>query len=184
METEPSPAQLQSPRYIRFGAFEIDQNRQQISRNGTRLKVPDKVYQVLLFLMSKPRELVTRGQLKQALWPSDDYGNLNGSINTAVNKLRQVLGDSAEQPTYVETVPRKGYIFLMVPEYSSEPCPKVPPAETDGTLQGPTESRLSKRSSYSGRSLTFGVVALLVGILVGAVVVILWNFQVVRGFSH
>src|SRR6267142_1842903 len=103
---------LSSGRYIHFGPFQIDQQRQEVTRNGSRLKLQGKVYQVLLTLLEKPGEVVTREELRIRLWPADTHVNYDANVNTTVNKLRQALGDSSDKPLYIETIPRKGYCLL------------------------------------------------------------------------
>src|SRR5215471_15900832 len=125
METGTNAELIQNPRYIRFGSFQIDQQRQQVFRNGARLKLQGKVYQVLLALIAKHGQVVTRDELKHALWPSDTHVNFDANVNTTVNKLRQILGDSTEKPVFIETIPRKGYSFLLEPEFAAQPFPQT-----------------------------------------------------------
>src|SRR5947207_8158990 len=110
---------LSSGRYVSFGPFRIDQQRQEVSRNGSRLKLQGKVYQILLTLLEKPGEVVTREELRMRLWPADTHVNYDANVNTTVNKLRIALGDSSDKPLYVETIPRKGYSLLVQPEISN-----------------------------------------------------------------
>ncbi|SRR5713101_7008037 len=112
---------LSSRRYIRFGPFQIDQQRQEVTRSGSRLKLQGKVYQILLILLERPGEVVTREELRSRLWPADTHVNYDANVNTAVNKLRQALGDSSDNPLYIETIPRKGYCLLAQPEISDRP---------------------------------------------------------------
>src|SRR5215813_9765749 len=107
-------------RYIRFGPFQVDQHRQEVTRNGIRLKLQGKVYQVLLALIEKQGEVVTREELRLRLWPADTHVNYDANVNTTVNKLRQALGDSSDKPLYIETIPRKGYSLLVQPEISNK----------------------------------------------------------------
>src|SRR5436190_18231028 len=120
--TIPGPSLLSSGRYIHFGPFRIDQQRQEVTRNGSRLKLQGKVYQVLLTLLEKPGEVVTREELRTRLWPADTHVNYDANVNTTVNKLRQALGDSSDQPLYIETVPRRGYCLVVQPECSDLPA--------------------------------------------------------------
>src|SRR2546423_9310394 len=112
---------LSSGRYVSFGPFRIDQQRQEVSRNGSRLKLQGKVYQILLTLLEKPGEVVTREELRMRLWPADTHVNYDANVNTTVNKLRQALGDSSDKPLYVETIPRKGYCLVVQPEFTDVP---------------------------------------------------------------
>src|SRR5207302_2162377 len=112
---------LSSGRYVSFGPFRIDQQRQEVSRDGSRLKLQGKVYQILLTLLEKPGEVVTREELRLRLWPADTHVNYDANVNTTVNKLRQALGDSSEKPLYIETIPRKGYCLIVQPEFAEAP---------------------------------------------------------------
>jgi DNA-binding winged helix-turn-helix (wHTH) protein len=114
---------LSSPpaRYVRFGSYDLDLQRQELFRAGMRVPLPRKVFEVLLILIEKPGDVVTREALRTRLWPPDSHVNYNANVNTTVNKLRQVLGDSTNQPTFVETIPRRGYAFIARTEYSNQP---------------------------------------------------------------
>jgi DNA-binding winged helix-turn-helix (wHTH) protein len=108
-------------RYARFGGFDLDLQRQELFHGGARVPLPRKVLEVLLILIEKPGDIVTRGVLRSRLWPPDQSVNFDANVNTTVNKLRQVLGDSTNQPTFVETIPRRGYVFIARTEYSDQP---------------------------------------------------------------
>jgi DNA-binding winged helix-turn-helix (wHTH) protein len=163
----------QTQRYIRFGPFRVDQQRQQVYRNGARLRLQGKVYQVLLALLARAGQVVTREELKQ-LWPRSTYLNFDANVNTTVSKLRQILGDSADRPLYIETIPRKGYSFLFEPEFSTEPFPlglqnAVAP---EGTVLAADSENTAK---HSNRWVTFGVIALIAaGVLIGVGLATLW----------
>lgn len=107
-------------RYLCFGQFQVDLQREELFKDGSRVHVPAKVYQVLLALIEKPGEIVTRGNLRVRLWPGGTFVNYDANVNTTVNKLRLALGDSPEKPVYVETIPRQGYCFLGNVERKSE----------------------------------------------------------------
>src|SRR5271168_3120082 len=125
LEADGAPNSLQTTlataRYVRFGPLQVDQQRQEVTRGGVRLKLQGKLYQVLLALLEKPGEVVTREELRQRLWPAESHVNYDANVNTTVNKLRQALGDSSDHPVFIETIPRKGYCFLMYPELSDQP---------------------------------------------------------------
>jgi len=108
-------------RYVRFGTFQLDVKRQDLLKNGARLRLPGKVYQVLITLLERPGEVVTREELRARLWPSDTHVNFDANVNTTVNKLRQVLGDSNEESAYVQTIPRRGYSFISKVEFVEQP---------------------------------------------------------------
>ena len=96
----------------RFGAFEVNEAAGELRKGGTRIKLHAQPFQVLVLLLERPSELVTREEMRQRLWPQDTFVDFDHSLNTAVNKLRQALGDSAAQPRYIETVPGRGYRFI------------------------------------------------------------------------
>jgi DNA-binding winged helix-turn-helix (wHTH) protein len=168
---------LSSGRYIAFGPFRIDQQRQEVSRNGVRLKLQGKVYQVLITLLEKPGEVVTREELRTRLWPADTHVNYDANVNTTVNKLRQALGDSTDKPLYIETIPRKGYSLLVQPEISDKPLRShfIEAEPSSGSAQ--ESSRSSGRLSFSKSDLwvALGVIGLiLAGMLLGAGITRLW----------
>jgi DNA-binding winged helix-turn-helix (wHTH) protein len=175
--TSPERSPLSSGRYIHFGPFQIDQHRQEVARSGSKLKLQGKVYQVLLALIEKPGEVVTREELRMKLWPADTYVNYDANVNTTVNKLRHALGDSSDQPLYIETIPRKGYCFLMRPEISNKAesslIPRTPSKVSFAAeLQRPAGgSGLSKSDIW----IVIGVLGLiLAGMLLGAGITRLW----------
>src|SRR5712664_4256397 len=107
--------------YVCFGAFHLDLKKEELFKDGAPVKLQGKVYQALVALLQKPGEIVTREELRMQLWPSDTHVNYDANVNTTVNKLRQVLGDSPEQPAFVETIPRKGYSFVAKIEFADRP---------------------------------------------------------------
>src|SRR5258708_39975415 len=96
--------QTTTARYVRFGPFHIDQQRQQVFRDGTPLYLRGKVYQVLIVLLQRQGEVVTREELRQGLWPAEHL-NYEANTNTTVNKLRNALGESTNKLPYIETIP-------------------------------------------------------------------------------
>jgi DNA-binding winged helix-turn-helix (wHTH) protein/Tol biopolymer transport system component len=115
-------------RMRRFGAFELDVGTGELRKNGARVRLQEQPLRILQALLETPGEMVTREQLRDRLWPSDTFVDFERSLNAAVAKLRQALGDSAEQPLYVETVARKGYRFVAPVTASDTPPPATPPA--------------------------------------------------------
>ena len=108
----------------RFGGFEVDARSREVRHKGRRIRIQDNPLTVLLVLLERKGEVVTREELKQRLWPADTFVEADDGLNTAVRKLREVLGDSPENPIYVETIPRRGYRFI------GEVPPDQKPAET------------------------------------------------------
>ncbi len=99
-------------RLVRFGVFELDAHSGELRKSGVRLSVQDQPLQVLKLLLDRPGELVTREELRQQLWPSDTFVGFEHGLNAAVGRLRETLGDSAETPRFIETLPRRGYRFV------------------------------------------------------------------------
>ena len=97
---------------IRFGPFEADLTSQELRKQGMRLRVPGQSFQILKMLLDHPGECVTRDQMRQELWPSDTFVDFEHSLNAAVNRLREALGDDADKPCFIETLPRRGYRFI------------------------------------------------------------------------
>ena len=110
----------QNPR-IRFGAFEALLRSGELHKFGIRIKLQDQPFQVLVILLEHPGELVTREELQQKLWPADTFVDFDTSLNSAIKKLRDALADSAEEPRYIETVPRRGYRFIAQVEGTPKP---------------------------------------------------------------
>src|SRR5258705_8044053 len=139
-------------RYVRFGSFHLDLRKEELLKDGARVRLQNKVYQALLALLEKPGEVVTREALRMRLWPSDTHVNYDANVNTTVNKLRQVLGDSPDQPTFVDTIPRKGYSFVAKIEYLDQPVIRQAPRPGElspGTTPGTTfAEREQSRGSF------------------------------------
>jgi len=96
----------------RFGPFEADLQTQELRKQGRRLRLPGQSFQILKMLLERPGELVTREELRTALWPSDTFVDFEHGLHAGVNRLREALGDSADSPRLVETLPRRGYRFI------------------------------------------------------------------------
>ncbi len=97
---------------IRFAAFEVDPRAGELRKLGVKLKLQEQPFQVLAMLLEHPGEVVTREELQQRIWPADTLVDFENGLNKAINKLREALGDSAENPRFVETLPRHGYRFI------------------------------------------------------------------------
>src|SRR5438128_1611712 len=97
---------------IRFGAFEVDLRAGELRRKGLQVKLQEQPFQVLAMLLERVGEVVTREELQTKLWPADTIVDFDHGLNKAINKIRKALGDSAENPRFVETVARRGYRFI------------------------------------------------------------------------
>jgi DNA-binding winged helix-turn-helix (wHTH) protein len=165
-------------RYLRFGQFQVDLQRGELLKEGSRVHIQSKVFQVLLALIERPGEIVTRESLRARLWPDGTFVNYDANVNTTVNKLRLTLGDSPEKPMYVETIPRKGYCFLGNVERGNELL-KTPGGLTiaaagavDGLAAQQEASSIIARRIVRGRFAAlftngWGAAILLCGVLIG-----------------
>src|SRR6266436_1758083 len=104
--------QVGTSQVIRFATFEVDLQAQELRKGGLRLKLSGQPFQVLAILLEQPGSVVTREELQKRLWP-DTFVDVDHNLNTAINKIREVLGDSAENPRFVETLSRRGYRFMV-----------------------------------------------------------------------
>src|SRR5579864_2682928 len=111
-------------RIARFGVFEVDYSAGELRKSGFKLRLQGQPFQVLALLLERAGEVVTREELQQKLWPADTFVDFDHSLNTAINKVREALGDSASNPRFVETLARRGYRFIA-------------PIQNDATVSAP-----------------------------------------------
>src|SRR5437660_10031535 len=104
--------QPNNKRIARFGVFELDLNTGELRKGGVKLRLQGQPVQVLTLLLERAGDVVTREELREKLWASDTFVDFDHSLNTAINKVREALGDSASSPRYVETLARRGYRFI------------------------------------------------------------------------
>lgn len=97
---------------VRFGLFEADLAQGELRKNGAKVRLQEQPFQILALLLEKPGAIVGRDKLRQKLWPADTFVDFDHSLNTAINKIREALGDSATNPLFVETVAKRGYRFV------------------------------------------------------------------------
>jgi TolB-like protein/DNA-binding winged helix-turn-helix (wHTH) protein len=138
--TSPSP-----PRIVRFGVFEVDLTAGEVRKAGMRQKLAGQPFQVLQALLERPQEIVTREELRQRLWPDNTFVDYELALKKAVNRLREVLGDSADSPHFIETIPRRGYRFI-----GGMASPSLP-AESSEQHQAAAEASASTKSSRHDR---------------------------------
>src|SRR5712675_1143907 len=151
-----SPAALS--KILQFGVFEVDLKVCELRKHGLRLKLAEQPFQVLVVLLEKPGEIVTRDEMRNRLWPGDTFVDFDHGLNNAVMRLREVLGDSSDNPRFVETIPRRGYRFIahvdesfFMPSHGvhypvTEPLPVSPdapsvPSSTVAPESGPSNER-------------------------------------------
>jgi DNA-binding winged helix-turn-helix (wHTH) protein len=97
---------------IRFDDFELDLHSGELRKSGVKIKLQAQPFQILQALLERPGEVVTRDELQKRIWPSETFVDFEQGLNNAVQRIRQALGDMAETPRFVETLPRKGYRFI------------------------------------------------------------------------
>ncbi len=169
-------------RYLRFGQFQVDLQREELFKEGLRVRIPSKVFQVLMALIERPGEIVTRDALRARLWPGGTFVNYDANVNTTVNKLRLALGDSPDKPMYVETIPRQGYYFLGNVERSdgllkTSGLLTIAEPETEAT-PGERQTAASRFARVRNRRLAalfangWGAAILLSGVLLGVGIVL------------
>ena len=171
-------------RYLCFGRFHVDVKREEIFRDGSRVRVPAKVFQVLMALLEKPGDVVTREELRARLWPKGTFVNFDANVNTTVNKLRLLLGGLTGEPAYVETIPRQGYCFVGAverrnellkaaakPAASAEPGAASEDQNEKAAALGVTAMILPRMKGFWGSGWAAAV--LLCGVLIGMGIVLM-----------
>ncbi len=96
------------PRLIRFGVFEVDLRSGELRKHGLKIRLQEQPFEILTMLLEHPGEVGTREELRNKLWPEDTIVDFDNSLNTGINEIREALGDSADNPRFVETLPRRG----------------------------------------------------------------------------
>src|SRR6202795_4287278 len=104
--------EARSPTILRFGVFEVEVRAGELRKQGVRIKLQEQPFHVLDLLLHRPGKGVPREELPYKNWPADTFVDFDNSLNTAINKLREALGDSADNPRFIETLPRRGYRFI------------------------------------------------------------------------
>lgn len=129
-----SSASTPPERRARFGLYEANLSAGELSKNGVKLRLQEQPFQVLVLLLDRGGRVVTRDELRERLWPSDTFVDFDHSLNTAINKLRDILGDMASNPRFIETLPRRGYRFMAPVEWlEGAPEAVLPPTAATET---------------------------------------------------
>jgi DNA-binding winged helix-turn-helix (wHTH) protein/TolB-like protein len=153
---------------VRFGIFEADFRAGELRKAGVRVKLHDQPFQVLAMLLDRPGELVTRDEIRKRLWPGDTFVDFDHGLNNAVGRLREALGDSADTPRFIETLPRRGYRFIA-PANLLDFGPDQRAAASEALPE-----KLKNPAKFSGQKrktlVTVGVAVLAIAIAVTAVV--------------
>jgi DNA-binding winged helix-turn-helix (wHTH) protein/Tol biopolymer transport system component len=145
---------------VRFGAFEADLHSGEVRKSGSRIKLQEQPFKVLQILLEHPGALVTRDELQSRIWPAENFGDFDHAVNVAIGKLRTALGDTADNPCFIETVPRRGYRFVAKLE---DPPVEAPPPEVPAISAPPSPARQGKSRALPAL-LAVVVAALLVGL--------------------
>jgi len=143
---------VQPARLIRFATFEADLDSGELRRNGLKLKLSGQPFQVLAILLERPGTVVTREELQQRLWP-DSFVDFDHNLNAAINRIREVLGDSAENPRFIQTIPKRGYRFI------------APVTASSGLVEEPPVPSKTQKNRMHLRWAMVSFLALAVGLL-------------------
>jgi DNA-binding winged helix-turn-helix (wHTH) protein/tetratricopeptide (TPR) repeat protein len=150
--------EARSPGILRFGTFEVELRSGELRKKGVRLKLQDQPFQVLKLLLHRSGELVTREELRTEIWSADTFVDFDNGLNTSINKLREALGDSADSPRFIETLPRRGYRFIA-------------PVTADGREFVPTGAGVSgAKPGRNWKKIVIVVVIIVGGVCAGGMV--------------
>jgi len=128
-----TPTPIAGRRIVRFGVFEADLQAGELRKSGIRIRLQEQPFQVLALLLEHPGDVVTRENLREKLWPADTFVDFDHSLNTAINKIREALGDSAGNPRFVETLARRGYRFIAPVQADHKPASALGSPATDNS---------------------------------------------------
>ncbi len=152
----------QNPHILRFGVFEVDLQAGELRKSGVKIKLQDQPFQILVLLLERPGQVLTREELRQKLWSADTFVEFDHSLNSAVKRLRQALGDDSDNPRFIETLPRRGYRLIV-------PVPGRDPASDQLVGQAPLAKPAAGRIPFYYR------LAILGGVTVLLVALVLWK---------
>jgi|SRR5271165_1078272 len=189
------PVPQNNRRVARFGVFELDLSAGELRKNGVRLRLQGQPFQVLALLLERAGGVVTREELRQSLWPSDTFVDFDHSLNTAINKVREALGDSASSPRYVETLARRGYRFIGQVQNDGLDVP--PAAGAAAGDSGPAPTRAPSPEPYPSlvtlhpeldvpiprRGITRGLFALIQVMYLAFYLAALFRLQAIQGIA-
>ena len=162
-----SPA---SPNAIRFGLFEADLSAGELRKRGRKIPLQDQPFRVLTLLLQRPGELVSREEFQKALWPGDTFVEFDEGLNKAIQKLRQALDDSSDNPRFIETLPRKGYRFIASVDRtaSGAGAAQAQPTPVDGdAVSPPAVGPVKQRNMEVLAWVLLGVVSVALVVLSG-----------------
>src|SRR5712691_6843493 len=161
--------EVRSRSILRFGVFEVDVRAGELRKQGVRIKLQEQPFHVLTVLLQRPDEVVTREELRSENWPADTFVDFDNSLNTAINKLREALGDSADNPRFIETLPRRGYRFI------------APVTGVDGTTRGTAMGASAPWRPSSRKIVVAAAIAVLAAGIAGG---LLWRARQPRHLTE
>jgi DNA-binding winged helix-turn-helix (wHTH) protein len=135
----PSAPGASSPHILRFGIFELDSEAEQLFKNGRVVRIQPKPFKLLCLLVGQAGKLVTREEIQKTLWTSDTFVDFDQGVNFAMKQVREALGEDADRPLYIQTVPKRGYRFVAPLDRAPAPA-----AEEDPVYRPPTDGKLNK----------------------------------------
>src|SRR5882724_5133462 len=162
-------SEVPSSKIQRFGVFEVDPRSGELRKQGVRIKLQEQPFHVLTVLLQRPGEVVTREELRNQNWPADTFVDFDNSLNTAINKLREALGDSADNPRFIETLPRRGYRFI------------APVTGLDGTTSETATGVSAAAPTRSRKIVVTAVIAVLAAGIAGG---LLWRTRQARHLTQ
>src|SRR5260370_21462982 len=162
-------------RVLRFGAFEADLHARELRKQGMHIKLQEQPFQVLAFWLEHAGEIVTRDELRQKLWPTDTFVDVDNSLNAIINRLREALGDSAESPRFVETIPRRGYRFVA-PVTEVKGTEGASPAEDTNQATPARPHEVLSNSNFQARR-SFRKLAIILGLAVTLMAASVWGWE-------
>src|ERR1700730_14763273 len=133
MQSSPTQTSNPPPRVIRFGIFEADLSAGELRKGGSRIRLQEQPFQILAMLLERPGQIITREDLRSRLWPGDTFVDFEHGVNSGVARLREALGDSADSPRYIETLPRRGYRLIVAVEAAPQTPGMTAPANGGGS---------------------------------------------------
>jgi len=155
------PAPPNHRKTARFGVFELDLAAGEVRKSGRKIRLQEQPFQVLASLIERAGEVVSREELRQTLWPSDTFVDFDHSLNTAINKVREALGDSATSPHYIETLARRGYRFISPVETGAPSNANSTPAPAPEGAASPVKLHPELEIPIPRRGVTRGLFALI-----------------------
>jgi TolB-like protein/DNA-binding winged helix-turn-helix (wHTH) protein/Flp pilus assembly protein TadD len=152
----------QSGARLRFGDFEVDLHTGDLRKHGHRIRLQEKPFQILSLLLERAGEVVTRDELRQRLWPADTFVDFDANLNTSLNRLRQALGDTANEQNFIRTVPRQGYRFIATITKIEEPV-EAPVPRPDAAAARVAPETAPKQRMHAGSFSSPGLRFILTG---------------------